>query len=101
MAKVFKVTPKRIKRSNGLVLTPDMSVIVTTRQHMTSPFNNGSKELRHFVLSIQSVLDVGAKIGFWNAKQRQGYKYLTFSREIICCRILARTPFTFVSEKRR
>lgn len=78
MAKVFKVTPKRIKRSNGLVPTPDMSVIVTTRQHMTSPFNNGSKELRYFVLSIQSVLDVGAKIGFWNAKQRQGYKYLTF-----------------------
>ena len=32
MAKVFKVTPKRIKRSNALVLTPDMSVIVTAQQ---------------------------------------------------------------------
>ena len=28
MAKVFKVTPKRIKRANGLVLAPYMSVVV-------------------------------------------------------------------------
>lgn len=41
MAKVFRVTPKRIKRANGLVLTPDMTVVVTTQQHMNSPFNNG------------------------------------------------------------
>lgn len=52
MAKVFKVTPKRIKRSNGLVLTPDMSVIVTTQQHMTSPFNNGAKELKEAYMRI-------------------------------------------------
>ena len=26
MAKVFKVTPKRVKRTNGTVLTPDMSI---------------------------------------------------------------------------
>ena len=52
MAKVFKVTPKRIKRSNGLVLTPDMSVIVTTQQHMSSPFNNGAKELKEVYMRI-------------------------------------------------
>ena len=52
MAKVFKVTPKRIKRSNGLVLTPDMSVIVTTQQHMTSPFSNGEKELKEVYMRI-------------------------------------------------
>ena len=52
MAKVFKVTPKRIKRSNGLVLTPDMSVIVTTQQHMTSPFSNGAKELKEVYMRI-------------------------------------------------
>ena len=34
MAMVFKVTPKRIKRANGLVLTPDMSVVVTTQQQV-------------------------------------------------------------------
>ena len=30
MSKVFQVWPKRIKRSNGTVLTPDMKVTVTT-----------------------------------------------------------------------
>lgn len=46
MSKVFKVTPKRIKRSNGQVLTPEMEVIVTTKQHTSSPFNNGAEELK-------------------------------------------------------
>ena len=55
MAKVFKVIPKRIKRSNGLVLTPDMSVIVTTQQHMTSPFSNGAKELKEVYMRIYGV----------------------------------------------
>jgi hypothetical protein len=32
MSKVFKVTPKRIKRTNGTVLTPEMSITVTTLQ---------------------------------------------------------------------
>ena len=30
MSKVFQVKPKRLKRSNGTVLTPDMVVTVTT-----------------------------------------------------------------------
>jgi len=29
MSKVFRVTPKRIKRSNGQVLTPEMAITVT------------------------------------------------------------------------
>ena len=33
MSKVFQVKPKRLKRSNGTVLTPDMVVTVTTMQH--------------------------------------------------------------------
>ena len=33
MSKVFQVKPKRIKRSNGTVLTPEMVVTVTTMQH--------------------------------------------------------------------
>lgn len=45
MSKVFKVTPKRIKRSNGLVLTPEMEVIVTTKQSLSSPFNNQAEEV--------------------------------------------------------
>lgn len=40
MSKVFRITPKRIKRVNGTVLTPDMVITVTTRQHTIDPFYN-------------------------------------------------------------
>lgn len=46
MSKVFRLTPKRIKRTNGLVLTPEMSIVVTTRQHCTTPFYNGAEEVK-------------------------------------------------------
>ena len=46
MSKVFRITPKRIKRINGQVLTPDMSITVTTRSHTTTPFYNGAKEIQ-------------------------------------------------------
>lgn len=42
MSKVFRITPKRVKRSNGQVLTPDMSINVTTKSHTTTPFYNGA-----------------------------------------------------------
>ena len=46
MSKVFRVTPKRIKRANGTVLTPEMEIIVTTRTHTTDPFYNGAVEIK-------------------------------------------------------
>ncbi len=46
MSKVFRVIPKRIKRVNDTVLTPEMSVTVTTAMHTTTPFYNGAKELQ-------------------------------------------------------
>ena len=46
MSKVFRITPKRIKRTNGLVLTPEMTITVTTRLHTTTPFYNGAKEIQ-------------------------------------------------------
>ena len=46
MSKVFRITPKRIKRVNGTVLTPDMVITVTTRQHTSDPFNNGAVEIQ-------------------------------------------------------
>ena len=46
MSKVFRLTTKRIKRSNGLVLTPEMSIVVTTRQHCNTPFYNGAEEIK-------------------------------------------------------
>ena len=52
MSRVFKVTPKRIKRTNGQVLTPDMSVVVTTKTHATSPFTNGAQELKEAYIRL-------------------------------------------------
>lgn len=52
MSKVFQVRPKRIKRSNGTVLTPDMVVTVTTQQHTTTPIYNGAKELQEVYMRI-------------------------------------------------
>ena len=46
MSKVFRITPKRVKRSNGQVLTPDMSITVMTRSHTTTPFYNGAVEIK-------------------------------------------------------
>ena len=46
MSKVFRITPKRIKRTNGQVLTPEMSITMTTRSHTTTPFYNGAKEIQ-------------------------------------------------------
>lgn len=46
MSRVFKITPKRIKRVNGTVLTPEMTVTVTTAIHSSNPFNNGAKEIK-------------------------------------------------------
>lgn len=35
MSKVFQIIPKRTKRANGTVLTPDMVVTVTTQSSDT------------------------------------------------------------------
>lgn len=46
MNNVFRITPKRVKRSNGQVLTPEMAITVTTRSHTTTPFYNGAVEIK-------------------------------------------------------
>lgn len=50
--KVFKITPKRIKRTNGQVLTPEMEVVVTTRQHANTPFYNGAEEIKETYMRL-------------------------------------------------
>ena len=52
MSKVFQVKPKRLKRSNGTVLTPEMVVTVTTMQHTPTPFYNGAKEVQEAYMRI-------------------------------------------------
>lgn len=54
MPKVFQITPKRIKSSNSTVLTPEMSVTVTTKQHVSNPFYNGAKEIKEAYMRIYS-----------------------------------------------
>ena len=46
MSKVFRLTPKQIKRVNGQVLTPEMSIVVTMHTHSSTPFNNGAEEVK-------------------------------------------------------
>ena len=52
MSKVFRITPKRIKRANGTILTPDMVITVTTRQHTTTPFYNGAVDIKEQYMRI-------------------------------------------------
>lgn len=52
MSKVFRVIPKRVKRTNGTVLTPEMVVTVTTQMHTTNPFYNGAKELKEAYMRL-------------------------------------------------
>lgn len=48
---VFRIIPKRIKRTNGTVLTPDMSVTVTVRSN-SDPFYNGAKEIQQMYMQL-------------------------------------------------
>ena len=52
MSKVFQITPKRIKRTNGTVLTPEMVVTVTTQSHPSNPFYNGAKEVQEAYMRL-------------------------------------------------
>lgn len=52
MSKVFQIIPKRIKRINGTVLTPEMVVTVTTQIHTATPFYNGVKEVQEAYMRL-------------------------------------------------
>lgn len=45
MSKVFRITPKAVRKTNGTVLTPEISVVVTTKIHTSDPFYNGAVEV--------------------------------------------------------
>ena len=55
MGRVFAVRPKRIKRTNGQVLTPDMEITVTTQQYTSDPFYNGAKEIQEQYMPLMSL----------------------------------------------
>lgn len=52
MSKVFQIIPKHTKRVNGTTLTPEMTIIVTTQSHTTTPFYNGAKEVQEAYMRL-------------------------------------------------
>ncbi|MDE6171985.1 DUF6140 family protein [uncultured Bacteroides sp.] len=52
MSKVFQIIPKRTKRVNGTVLTPEMMVTVTTQMYTATPFYNGAKEVQEAYMRL-------------------------------------------------
>lgn len=55
MAKQFKVTPKKARNVNGVVISPEMEVIVTTQSHTNDPFYNGAVEVKESFLRLYGV----------------------------------------------
>lgn len=52
MSKVFRITPKAVRRVNGTVLTPEMTVVVTTQIHTSDPFYNGAAEVQEAYMRL-------------------------------------------------
>lgn len=52
MSRQFQIIPKRVKHVNGMVLTPEMVVTVTTVQHTVTPFYNGAKEVQEAYMRL-------------------------------------------------
>lgn len=52
MGRVFAVRPKRIKRTHGQVLTPEMEITVTTKSYTCDPFYNGAKEIQELYMRM-------------------------------------------------
>ncbi|WP_297624989.1 DUF6140 family protein [uncultured Rikenella sp.] len=55
MAKTFQVTPKRRQNRNGVIITPEMTAVVTTRIHRGDPFGDGASEVREAFMRLYGV----------------------------------------------
>ncbi len=52
MSKVFKVWPKKVRRVNGTVLTPEMDIVVTTKIGVSNPFYNNAQEIKEAYMRL-------------------------------------------------
>ncbi len=50
MTKAFRVTPKKVKKTNGTVLTPEMVVVVNSKY--SNPFNNGAEDVKEAYMRV-------------------------------------------------
>ena len=64
MARVFKVWPKRVMRTNGIVLTPEMEVTVTMRNSTSMPFSDGGKVVQEAFLRLYNIDYKKAQVSF-------------------------------------
>lgn len=55
MAKQFRVTPKKTRNVNGVVISPEMGTIVTTKSHTNDPFYNGAIEIKEIFMRLYGV----------------------------------------------
>lgn len=55
MSKLFKVAPKRAQKTNGVYISPEMSVVVTTKNHTTDPFYNGGVEVKEAFMHMYGI----------------------------------------------
>ncbi|MBR5043595.1 MAG: hypothetical protein IKX67_10230 [Bacteroidales bacterium] len=55
IGKTFRVWPKKTIRRSGLVIVPDMVVIVTTQYYAPTPFYRGIDEVREVFQNIYRV----------------------------------------------
>ena len=53
MPRSFMIIPKRIKKTNGQVLTPEMTITITTMSSTSDPFYNGAKEIKETYLRLR------------------------------------------------
>lgn len=49
---VFRITPKRLLRINGQVLSPEMVITVTTKIQVSDPFYNSTAEIQEMYMRI-------------------------------------------------
>lgn len=52
MSNVFRITPKRVKKVNGTVLTPEMEITVTTKISTSDPFYNNAEEIKEAYMRL-------------------------------------------------
>jgi len=55
MARIFKVWPKRTTNRNGIRLSTEMEVTVTTKMPTSNPFYNGAAELKERYMFLYNV----------------------------------------------
>lgn len=55
MVKLFKVSPRKLRNVNGIVISPEMGVVVTTKSHTNDPFCNGAVEVKESFMRLYGV----------------------------------------------